>query len=173
MDALTRIGQAAPDFALPDLRGVVHHLSDQRGEILILNFWSAECPWSERADQELTLSLVRWQGQVRLWTIASNANETPQQIQTAAEARDLPVVLLDPNHEVADLYGAVTTPHLFLVDPSGSLRYQGAIDDITFRKRTATQHYLQLAVEALLAGDQPELAETPPYGCTIVRFGSS
>jgi hypothetical protein len=49
------------------------------------------------------------------------------------------------------------------------LRYQGAVDNITFRKREATHFFLQEAVEALLAGRLPQPAETPAYGCTIVR----
>lgn len=114
--------------------------------------------------------LNRWQGRLKLWAIAANANETPKQIRPVAVARKLPVVLIDQDHKVADLYGALTTPQVFLIDPSGLLRYHGALDDITFRKRTATQHYLQSAVEALLAGRQPEVTETQSYGCAIVRY---
>jgi len=169
MDTLTEIGKPAPDFELYDLQGAVHRLSELEGFPLILNFWSAECPWSERADQELHDLLSRWQDRLKLWAIASNVNETPEQIHSVAAARQLPVVLIDSRHEVADQYGAVTTPHLYLIDQGGILRYQGALDDITFRKRSATRHYLQEAVEALLSGRQPEVAETQPYGCTIVR----
>ena len=169
MDAITAIGQPAPDFALSDLQGALHHLADSRGKVLILNFWSAECPWSERADQELQKLLDRWQKRITTWAIASNLNETPEQIQTVATARKLPVVLIDQHHQVADLYGAITTPHLFLIDPAGILRYRGALDDITFRKRKATRNHLRAAVEALLAGDRIKVSETPPYGCTIVR----
>jgi hypothetical protein len=67
-------------------------------------------------------------------------------------------------------HGAQTTPHLFLIDPGGFLRYQGAFDDVTFRQRTPTQAYLYQAVEALLAGRLPDPAETPAYGCAIVRY---
>lgn len=170
MDAVIEIGQPAPDFELTDLNGAAHHLSDFRDTILILNFWSAECPWSERADQELLQLLTREPERVRLWTIASNSNETPEQISTVAARRGLPVVLLDPDHQIADRYGAVTTPHLYVLDPNGILRYQGALDDITFRKRTASHHYLQDAIAALLSGRLPEVSQTRPYGCTIVRY---
>lgn len=169
MDAVVAVGQPAPNFALHDLQGTVHQLADLHGRVLILNFWSAECPWSERADQELQELRDRWHKRITIWAIDSNANETPEQIRTVAAARKLPVVLIDQNHQVADLYGAVTTPHLFLVDLSGILRYRGALDDITFRKRKATRHHLRAAVEALLSGRQVEVTETPPYGCAIVR----
>ena len=70
----------------------------------------------------------------------------------------------------SDLYAAVTTPHPYVLDQDGILRYQGALDDVTFRQRTPTRFYLRQAVEAVLAGHAPEPAQTSPYGCTIVRF---
>jgi hypothetical protein len=57
-----------------------------------------------------------------------------------------------------------------VIDQAGLLRYQGAVDDVTFRQRTPTRYYLREAVEALLAGRQPQPQETPPYGCTVVRY---
>jgi peroxiredoxin len=170
MDAVIEIGQPAPDFELPALHGGVHRLTDMRGHRLILNFWSAECPWSEHADRKLRKLHAGWQGQVKIWPIASNVNQTRDRIRSVAAARKQPLILLDQEHAVADLYGAVTTPHLFLVDESGILRYQGAIDDITFRTRTATRYFLEEAVKALLSDRQPEVTVTPPYGCAIVRF---
>jgi hypothetical protein len=71
--------------------------------------------------------------------------------------------------QVADLYGAITTPAYIYSRPEGTLRYRGAVDNITFRKRETTHFFLQEAVEALLAGRLPQPAETPAYGCTIVR----
>jgi hypothetical protein len=58
---------------------------------------------------------------------------------------------------------------VFVVDRDGILRYRGAVDDITFRQRQATRFFLREAVEALLAGRQPDVGETPAYGCAIVR----
>jgi hypothetical protein len=55
------------------------------------------------------------------------------------------------------------------MDRMGILRYRGAVDDVTFRRRTATRFYLEEAVEALLAGRLPDLSETLAYGCAIVR----
>ena len=72
-------------------------------------------------------------------------------------------------HVVADLYEAVTTPHIFVVDRWGILRYRGAVDDFTFRQRKVSRSFLKEAVDALLAGRVPELQETIAYGCAIVR----
>jgi peroxiredoxin len=170
MDTLISINQPAPDFELADLNGTVHFLSDYRGVIVILNFWSAECQWTERTDRELAVYLTRWGDRVALLPIASNKNEPLSLLRQKASERSLPLVLHDKNGKVADLYGASTTPEFFVVDPDGILRYQGAFDDVTFRKREPEQDYLRQAVEALLAGQQPDPAQTPPYGCAIVRY---
>src|SRR5512139_2957947 len=164
-----QINQPAPHFQLPDLQGVLHKLCDYRGRIVIVNFWSAECPHSERADRSTMACLVQRGQDVQLLSVAANRNETAQMVEEAARARRLPLVLLDAEHLVADLYEAVTTPHAFVVDREGILRYRGAIDDVTFRQRKATRFYLEEAVEALLDNRMPELQETLPYGCTIVR----
>ncbi len=164
------IGQPAPGWTLPALDGTPVSLEDFRGRLLVMNFWSAECPWSERADAELAVLMKAWGEQVALVTLASNANESPELIRETARRRGLPLVLIDPAGAVADLYGAAATPHLFVIDTQGILRYQGAPDDATFRRRNPTQHYLRSAVDALLAGRLPDLAETPAYGCALVRY---
>ena len=161
--------ESAPDFELPDLQGVPHRLSDTRGKIVMINFWSAECPHSERTDQYLVCLLEMWGNEVVMLSIAANRNEPVQMIAEAAQARCIPTVLVDSEHNVADLYGAVTTPHVFVLDREGILRYRGAVDNVTFRHRKATRFFLKEAVEALLDGKIPELQETFPYGCSIVR----
>jgi peroxiredoxin len=170
MDSLVPNNQAAPVFSLPALDGNIHHLEDWLGQVVILNFWSAECPWAERGDQELLSYLLTWGEAVKLVTIASNANETDDLLANVSARRGLSLVLRDAQQKVADLYQAQTTPHLFVIDTRGILRYQGALDNVTFRHRTPTRPYLRQAVEAVLAGKEPDPAQTPPYGCAIVRF---
>jgi peroxiredoxin len=140
----------APDFELPDLQGHLHKLSDYRGRIVIVNFWSAECPHSERTDRSTMACLVQWGGEVELLSIASNRSESIQMVEEAAQARRLTKVLIDVEQRVANLYDAVTTPHAFVVDGEGFLRYRGAVDDVTFRQRKAARFFLEEAVEALL-----------------------
>jgi len=170
MDTLIPNDQPAPLFSLPDLDGSLHRLEDLRGRVGVLNFWSAECPWTTRADQQLRSYLSAWGSQVALWPIASNANEDVEFLRRAATERSLAFVLRDAQQQVADLYGAKTTPQLFVVDSQGFLRYQGALDDTTFRQRTPARFYLRQAVEAVLQGRLPDPAQTNPYGCAIVRF---
>ena len=164
-----QLNELAPDFGLPDLQGNLHKLSDYRGKIVIINFWSAECPHSERTDVYLHESLQNWNGEVVVLPVASNRNESLQMVAEAAKSRNIPQVLIDSEHIVSDLYEAVTTPHVFALDREGILRYSGAVDDITFRNRKATRFFLQEAVQALLEGQLPPTGETPAYGCAIVR----
>jgi peroxiredoxin len=164
-----KLNVAAPDFELPDLEGRRQRLGDQRGKIVVVNFWSCECPHSERTDRETTAMCVRWRDDVVLLPIAANRIESTEAMAAAARLRRLPTVLIDREHLVADLYGALITPEVFVIDRSGILRYHGAIDDVTFGQRRPTRFFLDEAVEALLEGRSPLVAETLPHGCAIVR----
>jgi peroxiredoxin len=164
------LNSSAPEFTLPDLDGRIHMLSEYRGRIVIVNFWSAECPHSERFDADITTWLASWGADVVLLSIASNANEAEGMLAAVARQRGIPFVLRDADQTVAGQYGALTTPHAFLIDRHGILRYRGAVDDVSFRQREPSRFYLREAVEALLAGQLPEVTEFPPFGCAIVRF---
>ena len=163
------LNQPVPDFELPDLNGSTHRLSDHRGRIVIVNFWSRECPHSERTDKAILSMFVQWQDDVSMLTIASNRNESAEALKEAAESRRLPQVLHDADCAVANLFDAQTTPHVFVIDKDGILRYRGAVDDVTFRQWKPTRFFLDEAVESLLAGQLPTLTESPAYGCVIVR----
>jgi peroxiredoxin len=170
MDPRLLCGQTAPDFSLPDVNGVFYRLSDFQDRFTILNFWSAECPWVERSDREIMAQLRRWGDAVVLLSIASNVNEPIELLKHVSRERGLPLLLHDQHQLVAGLYGAQTTPHVFVIDQQGILRYQGSQNDLTFRKRVPSRNYLNEAIEALMANRRPELEQTPPYGCSIVRF---
>jgi thiol-disulfide isomerase/thioredoxin len=163
------INTPALDFELPDIHGNLHTLNAYRGKIVIVNFWSCECPHSERTDGLMLEWLKKWNGQVEMLSIASNRNESAHSVEEAVKTRSLPRVLIDAGHVVADLYEALTTPHAFVVDREGILRYRGAVDDASFRQRTASRFFLEEAVGSLINGHLPVLTETPVYGCAIVR----
>jgi len=169
MDPIISIGRQAPQFQLRDIKGDSYSLKDQQGNIVALNFWSAECNWCERIDQELLAYMESWKEKVQIWWIASNANETSEWIHQVAIERNLSTVLMDADQHVANLYNAQTTPHFFIVDQQGRLAYQGAWDDVTFRQRTATQVYVPKVIESLHNNQTPEITQTPPYGCALVR----
>ncbi len=164
-------GQPVPDLTLYDLAGRPHHLNDYRGRVVVLVFWSAECPWSRRADEALAAMQAEWPAdQVTVLSIASNANEKLEDIQTAAAARRVTPLMHDPGQRAARALGATITPEVFVINADGCLRYHGAFNDATFRQPEPTTNYLWEAVGALLSGENPVPGHHPPYGCTIV-FG--
>jgi peroxiredoxin len=165
-------GKIAPEFTLPDLEGQPISLEDYRGVIVVLNFWSAECPWAERADKEITAMLDDWGEKVVLFSIASNANEPIEMLKDVAEDRGISPVLHDSDQQIARMYDAQFTPQIFVLDEEGFLRYQGAFDDVTFRQPKPTRSYLREAVGALISGKQPEIDQVSAYGCTLVYYKS-
>jgi len=144
------IGDLVAGVELTDIDGAPHRLADYAGEIVVLDFWSAECPWSAHYDGWLSQQAGVWARQgIHLLAIASNVNETAAFIREAVAERGIRFpVLLDHDCVVADLFGAVTTPHIFVIDPAGRLAYRGAIDDRSFRQRVATVNYLEDALAA-------------------------
>ena len=168
MDTVIKNGGMAPGFELNDLSGQPHSLEKYRGKVVVLNFWSAECIWTQRADEIMLPMLEEWGDEVVLLSIASNANEELEDLVKVKREHGIPLVLHDARQEVAKRYSAITTPHVFVIDQEGVLRYQGAFDDVTFRQPEPTRNYLFEAVERVLAGERPEPAEMPSYGCTVV-----
>ena len=169
MDSVARIGSPAPDFELKDLEGERHSPRDALGSILVLNFWSAECIHSQRADEEFGTLALEWGEGVSFWCIASNENEDDELIRNVAANNKIDRLLRDQHLGVAEAYGAVTTPHVFVIDERGVLRYSGAFNDVGLRQRTPTRNYLQEAVKAVQNGVAPEHSEIQPFGCAIIR----
>jgi peroxiredoxin len=165
----------APGFTLPDLSGRTVQLGALWGKMVVITFWSANCPWAQRYDAYLEQRAAEWGREgVVLLAINSSADEPPEHIQEAVSERGLTFrILLDEGNPVADAYGALTTPHVYVVNQKGTIVYQGAIDDTSFRQREPTVNYVDEVVAALLVGDDLQHTETPAIGCTIVRSFSS
>ena len=169
MDTVAQVGSPAPDFELKDLKGAKHSLRDELGTIVVLNFWSAECIHSKRADEIFEEFVQEWGDGVSFWCIASNENENEELVKNAAGNNKISRLLQDRHLAVADVYGAVTTPQVFVIDGRGVLRYAGAFADVSLRQKTPTRNYLQEAVGAIQNGQDPEPTETLPFGCAIIR----
>jgi peroxiredoxin len=165
------LNRIAPDFTAHDVNQRRLHIADFRGFVTVLLFWSAECPWSRRTDVFLVYRQMPWEQKgVRIFGIASNASENENEILYEAERRRVKYPIgLDLDGRVANQYKAETTPHFFVLDRKGIIRYIGALDDATFKARRPKRFYLDDAVNTLIAGQLPNPAITPPYGCTIVR----
>src|SRR5512134_4051259 len=85
-----QLNQPAPDFELPDLQGNLHRLSEHRGKIVIVNFWSCECPHSERTDRSTMACLVQWGDDVAMLSIAANRSESARSVEEASRNRSIP-----------------------------------------------------------------------------------
>jgi peroxiredoxin len=119
LDSLSAIGDSAPLFTLPDRYGGLYRLSEMRGKIVLLVFWSPECDWCQRTDNALVAALPDWGARVHVLWIASNHGEPLDRLAQVAEQRGLSLVLLDTGQQVADSYRAQVTPHVFVIDAGG------------------------------------------------------
>ena len=163
------INQPAPSFSLPALGGGRVSLADLRGHIAVINFWSAECPWSRRADLVLLYRHAMWtKAGVKIVGISSTNNEPESELVYEVGVRHIKYTLgLDTSREVAHKYKAEMTPHFFVLDAKGIVRYVGALDDATANRRTPKTIYIDRAVNALLNNRNPAPAVTPVYGSAI------
>ena len=173
------LGAPAPTFALPSAAGTTVSLSDFRGKIVVLEWFNAGCPFVKKqyrahAMQQLQTDFTK-RGVIWLTVNSTNPEHrdylTPEKSLTFYRDNGLAstALLLDPSGTVGRLYGAKTTPHLFLIDANGVLAYRGAVDDDddVAGDPARAHNYLRSAVEEILAGKSVTTKETRPYGCSV------
>lgn len=167
--------------ALKDIDGVEHKASDYRGKIVVVNFFSTECPVQNGWDPQLAAIEREFakKGVVFL-NIDSNRSEIGDEPQKPAgdakpyadirqhlAEKKLPyTMLVDHGNVVADLFGARTTPDIFVFSAEGKLTYRGLIAETA--KGEPKQH-LRDTLGKLLAGEKVEPFQTTPQGCGIKR----
>jgi peroxiredoxin len=164
------IGQPAPDFSLPDLRGQQHALKDQRGKITVIAFLSVQCPISNAYGERIRALAEDYakQGVVFL-AINASAPESVADIKAHAAQHGFTFpILKDAGNKVADAYGAERTPEIFVVDERGVLRYHGRIDNSQDVRRVK-RNDLREALDELLAGKPVSVPEAKAMGCVIKR----
>jgi len=131
--------QAAPNFTLTDSNGQKHSLSDYKGKFVVLEWFNPECPFVKKhydsgnmpnLQKEYTSRGVVWLS-INSSAPGKQGSYTPQGFNEYVKAKGASptAVLIDADGKVGHLYGAKTTPHMFIIDPRGILIYQGAIDD--------------------------------------------
>jgi len=177
-----RVGAAAPPFELVDSQGQLHRLTDYRGTVVVLHFQSCDCPWEGayqpilnklalKCDQ-ISASLPAAK-QVRFLAINAIASEGLEQIRAYIQIAGMNYpVLKDFDHRVADLYGAQTTPHIFVIDSDDpqTLIYKGGIEQSPAGPQhcgQSTQQYLEPFLMALIVNSDPQATETPSTGGSI------
>jgi len=173
-------GTPAPEFTGTDSNGAQHSLSEYRGKYVVLEWANKGCPYDQKhyLSGSMEAQQREWTAKGVIWlSIISSApgaqgyvtpSEENSYIKTMHVAST--AVLLDPTSTIARLYEAKTTPHMFVIDPTGKLIYQGAIDD----KPTTDQedlkgarNYLNETLTAAMAGKPVPVASTRPYGCSV------
>jgi peroxiredoxin len=167
------VGQAAPEFALEDLDGHRVSLSSLRGKTVVLEWMNPNCPISRRHAEAKTMITTAAKHPEAVWIAINSTNAASGDFVAAAAYKKYNAdheigytVLYDTKGDIGRAYGARTTPHMFVIDATGALAYQGAIDDAP-HGGAATVNYVDAALTALAAGRQPEPSATKPYGCSV------
>ncbi len=175
-------GITAPAFELRDTNGKTHRLSDYRGKVVVLEWLNHGCPYvrghydlgnMQSLQRDLTAKGVVWLS-VNSSAPGKQGHYPPEEanqltkVKTAAPT----AVLLDGDGKVGRSYGAKTTPHMFVIDGTGKVVYNGAIDDNTTARKTikdiqSARNFVRLAVGSVLAGRPVETPSTKPYGCSV------
>ena len=127
------VGKPAPEFSLKDLDGKPVKLSDFKGKTVVLEWFNPECPVIVRCHKEGPLKdmATRTSSDGIVWlAINSGApgmqgNGVDKNKKICGEWKITHPVLVDENGEVGKMYGAKTTPHMFVIDKAGVLAYQG------------------------------------------------
>jgi len=170
----TALAQTAPAFTLPGVDGRDHSLDDYRdAPVLVLVQSCNHCPYVQAWEGRLS-AIQRDYGDRGVAVVAISSNDVAshpedsfEQMQVRAREQGFTFdYLYDESQEVARALGSERTPEVFLYDGERRLAYHGAIDD-NRDETDVTTHYLRDALDAVLAGEAPAVADTPPVGCTV------
>jgi len=175
------VGQPAPDFTLTDVSGKAVSLADYKGKHVVLEWINPGCPFVQKHYVSDNMQSIQRDAKAKgvVW-LSINSTEPKHQDYLApaklvakmngewkGAAAD---ILMDETGKVGMAYGAKTTPHMYLIDPTGKLVYAGGIDD----KRSANpadvkiaKNYVRAALDDALAGRPVATATSAPYGCSI------
>ena len=178
--ASVEVGKAAPDFSGIDSHGKTQTLSQYKGKTVVLEWTNHDCPYVRKhyhsgnmqaLQKEATAKGIIWlsiissapgkQGHVS----AAQANELTQSRNAAPTA-----VILDESSAIGRLYGAKTTPHMFIINPAGELVYMGGIDSIPTSNEAdiaKATNYVRVALQDLADGKPIADNITRPYGCSV------
>jgi peroxiredoxin len=175
-----RTGSPAPGFTAVDVNSKQQKLSDFKGKYVVLEWHNQGCPYTRKHYESGNMQRLQkeWTAKGVVWlTVISSAPGT-QGFVTPAQEKDYlkqmnaaPTdVLLDPAGTLGRLYDAKTTPQMFVIDPGGTLIYQGAIDDKPTSDKSdiaRSKNYVSAALMEAQAGKPVIEAATNPYGCSV------
>ena len=174
------VGQPAPAFTLTDSNGQSHSLADFKGKTVVLEWTNHDCPFVKKhyGANNMQAQQAEATGKEVVWlTINSSApgkqghvdGAAANEVRSKAGAKHT-AYLLDPKGDTGRAYGAKTTPHMYIIDANGVLRYNGAIDSIPSAEQAdipkATQ-YVSQGLAELSAGKNLSVTTSKPYGCAV------
>ncbi|MCP8899860.1 thioredoxin family protein [Gilvimarinus xylanilyticus] len=179
--AVATPGEPAPDFSETDAAGDTHTLTDYEGEWLVLEWFNKDCPYVRKhygSDNMQSLQEKYTAKDVNWLTIISSAEGKqgylePAEAMAEAKAHNMhnsAPLLLDPDGSMGRAYGAKTTPHMYIINPEGTLVYAGAIDDNDSANPAVipdSKNYVVAALDAAMAGEPVEEPSTRAYGCSV------
>lgn len=180
VSATVRVGEPAFAFEGVDTQGMTQRLADYRGKTVVLEWTNHDCPYVRKhygaGNMQKQQKEAAAQGVVWLSVISSAPGKQGYVSATEADALTQSrnaaphAVILDPEGTIGRAYGAKTTPHMYIIDETGTLVYMGGIDSLTTANPDdiprATQ-YVQVALQERAAGKPISMPVTRPYGCSV------
>lgn len=173
-------GQPAVDFTLTDISGKTYKLADLRGKYVVLEWFNSECPFVQKHYESGNMQGLQKQytGKGVVWLAINSTNpghsnfrDEPHSVQISKEWKMVPTALmLDKDGKVGQTYGARTTPHMFVIDPKGTLIYTGGIDDRpTFSPSDVkgAKNFVAAALDESMSGKAVSTPSARPYGCSV------
>ena len=178
--ATAQPGQPAPAFRAVDVTGKTVSLSDFRGKTVVLEWNNPNCPFVQKHYSSGNMQSLQQKNTAAgvAWLAINSTNEGHSDYLSPAklaawfgeQKAATTAILMDPRGEIGRAYGAKVTPHMYVIDPKGTVVYAGAIDDKRSANpadvKTSTNH-VSVALSELAAGKAVANAATTAYGCTI------
>jgi peroxiredoxin len=178
--AEAQVGKPAPNFTLPDTNGKSHSLSDYKGKIVVLEWLNHDCPFVKKLYNSGHMQKLQktYGNKGVVWFSIISSAPGKQGYSTPEQANELikqkkaapAALLLDPDGKVGNLYGAKTTPHMYIITSDGVLVYNGAIDDIrstNVEDIAKAKNYVQIGLDEVMAGKEVSTKTSVPYGCSV------
>jgi peroxiredoxin len=178
-----KVGAPAPDFAGTDSNGETERLSQYKGKYVVLEWSNRDCPYTRKHYESGNMQALQkeWTAKGVVWlTIISSAPGQQGYVTASEENAQLAkthaaptAAILDPKGMIGHEYEAKTTPHMFVIDPSGKVIYAGAIDDHPSADADdikASKNYVSEALTQAMAGGNVAVSSTRPYGCSV-KYG--
>jgi peroxiredoxin len=178
------VGQPAPAFTITDTAGKTVNLSDFKGKTVVLEWVNPDCPFVQKHYSSANMQGTQKDASSKnvVWLAVNSTARDHQDFKTPAamaqwmqtQKASATTTLMDPDGKVGKAYGARTTPHMYVVDPAGTLVYAGGIDSKPSANPAdipGATNYVKAALAEMAAGKPISNANTKPYGCSV-KYGA-